>query len=673
MIIKQKIKTQLFEVLLPMPFNNTFTYKTTLDLNLNPGNFVKVPFREKIVNGCIWPTNKDSIQTIEIGKVRNIIEKITIPSLPISTISFIEWFSQYNCCFLGLTLKQYLNVPKIFDKPKRLIQRKERIQEKVTKKIVERKLSDEQEVASKKLISSVTDKCFSVSLLDGVPGSGKTIVYLEAIKSLLNSNKQILVLVPEITLTNQFLETFQSIFGSVPEQWHSNLTPKQRKIIWKDIINGKVKVIVGARSALFLPFKNLGLIIVDEEHDGTFKQEDSISYNARDMAIVLAKKNDIPIFLVSATPSLETYQNAMQGKYRHIRIAERFGKAKMPDINLIDLRSYKPKIGSSLSPKLLEEIKVTIGKKEQAMLFLNRRGYAPLTLCSKCGFRIECPNCHTSWLVEHKIHNKLYCHHCGYNIKTVKDCPKCKNKNTLIPYGTGVEKIEEEIKKSFPKISICTLSSDLIKGKGEISDTLNKIIKGKIDLIIGTQILAKGHHFPQLTLVGVVDSDISLIGCDMRASEKTFQILTQVAGRSGREKKAGRVFLQTYSPDHPVIKSLIFGNRNAFFKEELRLRKNYHLPPFSKLASIIISGKNEKEIINTSWKIKNSFPNYEGVKILGPAPSTLSKKAGRMRWRLLIKSKKTTDLSALIRKSLAVIKHKSRVKIKIDIDPTNFY
>ena len=313
MIIKQKIKTQLFEVLLPMPFNNTFTYKTTLDLNLNPGNFVKVPFREKIVNGCIWPTNKDSIQTIEIGKVRNIIGKITIPSLPISTISFIEWFSQYNCCFLGLALKQYLNVPKIFDEPKRLIQRKERIQEKVTKKIVERKLSDEQEVASKKLISSVTDKCFSVSLLDGVPGSGKTIVYLEAIKSLLNSNKQILVLVPEITLTNQFLETFQSIFGSVPEQWHSNLTPKQRKIIWKDIINGKVKVIVGARSALFLPFKNLGLIVVDEEHDGTFKQEDSISYNARDMAIVLAKKNDIPIFLVSATPSLETYEYAMQG------------------------------------------------------------------------------------------------------------------------------------------------------------------------------------------------------------------------------------------------------------------------------------------------------------------------------------------------------------------------
>ena len=673
MSIKQKIKTQLVEVLLPMPFNNTFTYKTTLDPNLNPGDFVKIPFREKIVNGCIWPTKKGRTQNIEISKVRNIIKKITISSLPTSTIGFIEWFSQYNYCFLGLALKQYLNVPKIFDEPKRLIQRKANIQKKITKTMVKKKLSNGQRVASEKLISNVADKCFSVSLLDGVPGSGKTIVYLEAMKSLLNDNKQILVLVPEITLTTQFLETFRSVFGSVPEQWHSNLTPKQRRVIWKDVIRGKVRVIVGARSALFLPFRNLGLIIVDEEHDGTFKQEDSISYNARDMAIVLAKKSDIPVFLVSATPSLETYQNAIQGKYRHIKIAKRFGKAKMPNINLIDLRTYKPKIGSSLSPKLLEEIKITVEKKEQVMLFLNRRGYAPLTLCSKCGFRIECPHCHTSWLVEHKIHNKLYCHHCGYNMKAIKDCPKCKNQNTLIPYGTGVEKIEEEIRKSFPKISVCTLSSDLIKEKGEISEILNKIIAGKIDLIIGTQMLAKGHHFPQLTLVGVVDSDISLIGCDMRASEKTFQILTQVAGRSGREKKAGKVFLQTYSPDHPVIRSLLFGNRNDFFREELRLRKNYHLPPFSKLASIIISGRNEQDIISMSWKIKNSFPDYKGMEILGPAPSALSKKAGRVRWRLLIKSKKTTDLSALIRESLTAIKQKRRVKIKIDIDPINFY
>ena len=572
MSTKQTTKVQLVEVLLPMPFNNTFTYKTTLDLKINQGDFVKVPFRAKIMNGCVWPIKREQTKNIAIGKIKNIIKKIEIPPLSKTTIDFIQWFSRYNCCFLGLTLKQYLNVPRILDEPKKSIRNGKNIKEKTIAKITEKKLSNEQRLATKKLISNIKNKCFSVSLLDGVAGSGKTIVYLESIKSLLDKGKQILVLVPEITLTTQFLETFQGIFGSIPAQWHSSLTPKQRRIIWKDIIRGKIKVIVGARSALFLPFRNLGLIIVDEEHDGTFKQEDNLAYNARDMAIVLAKKNDIPVFLVSATPSLETYQNAIQGKYGHIKIAQRFGRSKMPDINLIDLRSNELKTGSHLSPKLLEEIKVTVEKKEQIMLFLNRRGYAPLTLCFKCGFRIECPNCYTSWLVEHKIHGKLYCHHCGYNMKVIRDCPKCKNQNTLIPYGTGVEKVEEEVRKNFPNIRVCTLSSDLVRGKEKMSETLRKIIKGKIDLIIGTQMLAKGHHFPQLTLVGVVDSDISLIGCDMRASERTFQILTQVAGRSGREQKAGKVLLQTYSPNHPVMKSLIAGNRNNFFQEELKFR-----------------------------------------------------------------------------------------------------
>jgi primosomal protein N' (replication factor Y) (superfamily II helicase) len=513
---------------------------------------------------------------------------------------------------------------------------------------------------------------FGVALVDGVTGSGKTEVFFEAVADTLRAGKQALVLLPEIALTNTFLERFTKRFGTRPAEWHSDMTPVQRNRVWRSVMSGQVRAVVGARSALFLPFHELGLIVLDEEHDGAFKQSDGVNYHARDMAVVRASLSGAKTILSSATPSVESRHNADTGKYAHIRLETRFAEAVLPAISAIDMREDGPDKGAWIAPLLAREIFATLDRGEQALLFLNRRGYAPLTLCRACGHQYQCPDC-TSWLVEHRFRGVLMCHHCGHEMRTPKTCGQCGVEDSLIPIGPGIERVAEEAARRFPEARRVILSSDM-GSNAQLRERFSEIARGEHDLIIGTQLVAKGHHFEKLTLVGVLDADLGLNHGDPRAAEKTFQILTQVTGRAGRAARVGRAFLQTYHPSHPVIAAMVAGDREAFCAHEMMAREQGGLPPFGRLAALVISGNDHDETFGFARRVLSAAPQAGGLKLFGPADAPVAMVRGRHRVRLLAQSPKDFDLSGYVRFWLAnAEKPKGNLKIQVDIDPQSFY
>ncbi len=532
-------------------------------------------------------------------------------------------------------------------------------------------LSADQARIAAELRAAVADRAFSVTLLDGVTGSGKTEVYLEAVAACIEAGRQALVLLPEIALSAQFLSRFERRFGTAPALWHSDLASRTRRITWRAVAEGQAPVVVGARSALFLPFPDLGLVIVDEEHETAFKQEDGVVYHARDMAVVRARFCAAPAILVSATPSLESLANVQAGRYRHAQLSARHGGASLPAIAAVDLRDAPPPRGRFLSPVLVEAINASFARGEQAMLFLNRRGYAPLTLCRACGHRLNCPNC-TAWLVEHRARRELACHHCGHTEAIPRNCPVCKAEDTLAPIGPGVERITEEAAALFPAARRLVMASDTMPGPHAAAEAAAAIEAREIDLIIGTQIVAKGWHFPHLTLVGVVDADLGLGGGDLRAAERTVQLLHQVAGRAGRAEAPGRVLLQTFSPAHPVMQALIGGDLADFYAREAEARRPGNWPPYGRLAALIVSAETPAAADAVARDLGRAAPHGEGVLVLGPAPAPLAILRGRHRRRLLLKTRRDIAVQGLLQAWLALVPVPRGVKVDVDVDPVSF-
>ncbi|AEP09003.1 primosomal protein N' [Micavibrio aeruginosavorus] len=532
-------------------------------------------------------------------------------------------------------------------------------------------LSPDQRATADHLIAQVKSGEHHTSLLDGVTGAGKTEVYFEAIAEAVRSGKQGLILLPEIALSNAFLDRFKKRFGCIPALWHSHLTPAQRRTTWRGVADGTTKVVVGARSALFLPYQDLGIIVVDEEHDPAYKQEDGVIYHARDMAVVRGHRGKIPVVLVSATPSLETILNAWNGKYDHLVLPVRHGGAEMPHIDLIDMRADKPARQHFIAPTLHNEIQSTLDRGEQVLLFLNRRGYAPLTLCRTCGHRFECPRC-TAWLVEHKKTSRLHCHHCGFATPIPKECPSCHDTDSLAACGPGVERIKEEVAALWPDARTVILASDIVDTNDKLKAVLDDIRERRIDIVIGTQIIAKGHHFPHLTLVGVIDADLGLGGGDLRAAERTFQLLHQVAGRAGREELKGHVFLQTFMPENKVMRAMAADDRDEFLAVEAEERERALMPPYSRLAGIIVSGRDEKQVMETARALGACAPQGPDVLTLGPAEAPFYRLRGNFRRRLLVRAAKTINLQRAIETWVASVKIPSTVRVQVDIDPQSF-
>ncbi len=532
-------------------------------------------------------------------------------------------------------------------------------------------LSAPQRSAADALKLAITEGGFQPSLLDGVTGSGKTEVYFEALGHALRLGKQALVLLPEIALSAQWLMRFEERFGARPAVWHSELGRAERRRTWRAVAEGEARIVVGARSALFLPFPELGLIVVDEEHDVSYKQEEGVIYQARDMAIVRAKLGKLPIVLASATPSLETMRNAKAGRYAHLHLPDRHAGANLPTIRLIDLRKDPPPRGGWLSPTLSAALEETLNAGEQAMLFLNRRGYAPLTLCRNCGHRFQCPAC-TAWLVAHRQAERLLCHHCGYSETAPSVCPACGATDRLVPCGPGVERLAEEVSTRFPTARIAIMTSDTIGTATAAADLVRRMQVGEIDLLVGTQVMAKGHHFPNLTLVGVVDADLGLAGGDLRAGERCYQMLHQVAGRAGREARPGCAYLQTHLPETPVMQALATGNRDSFLETEARAREAEGMPPFGKLAALIVSGVDSSKVARYAQRLRRTAPEEGTIHVLGPAPAPLAMLRGKHRTRLLMKAGPNAMLQKALHHWLDPNLPPSGVKLQIDIDPYSF-
>ncbi len=533
------------------------------------------------------------------------------------------------------------------------------------------KLSPAQERAAGKLVACVESGGFRVTVLDGVTGSGKTETYFAAIAAALAGGKQVLVLLPEIALSAQWLERFRRRFGASPVEWHSDIGQTQRRDAWRAVASGRARVVVGARSALFLPFSELGLIVVDEEHDLSYKQEDGVCYQARDMAVLRASLAQIPIVLVSATPSLETVINVSRGRYDSVHLPERHGAADLPSVALIDMRTQKLAPGRFLSPPLVDAMEETLAGNEQVLLFLNRRGYAPLTLCRSCGHRFQCPSC-TAWLVEHRFTGRLLCHHCGYSVPVPAFCPECLAAGTLVPCGPGVERLSEEVAERFPAARTALMVSDALPGPRAAADLADAMAAHRYDVMIGTQIVAKGHHFPMLTLVGIVDADIGLGGGDLRAAERTYQLLHQVAGRAGREERPGRVLIQTYMPEQPVMRALAAHDRDRFLEAEAAQRRAEHLPPFGRLAALIVSANDAESADFAARALARAAPHLPGVTVLGPAPAPLAVLRGRHRRRLLVQAERSVNVQAVLREWLTKVKFGGSVRLQVDIDPYSF-
>ncbi|WP_308516185.1 primosomal protein N' [Sphingomonas flavescens] len=531
-------------------------------------------------------------------------------------------------------------------------------------------LSPEQADAAASLTAAV-GKGFDPTLLDGVTGSGKTEVYFEAIAECVRQGRQALVLLPEIALTEPFLKRFEARFGCAPTAWHSGLRSSQRRRAWRGIASGEAAVTVGARSALFLPYANLGLIVVDEAHETSFKQDDGVQYHARDTAVMRAKFEDIPVILSTATPPIESRHMVELGRYREVGLGARFAGASLPEIRAVDLTQDPPPRGRWLAPSLVDEIEANLKAGEQSLLFLNRRGFAPLTLCRHCGHRFQCPNC-TAWMVEHRLMHRLACHHCGHVMPPPQACPECGTEDSLVACGPGVERIADEVSELFPDARTAIVTSDTIWSPLKAAEFVGAMDAGAIDIVVGTQLVTKGYHFPNLTLVGVVDADLGLAGGDLRAAERSFQQIQQVAGRAGRGEKPGRVLIQTHDPDAPVIAALVSGDAPGFYAAETEARRDAAMPPFGRLAAIVVSAEDASEAETVARRIGHAAPDVDGMAVFGPAPAPLAMLRGRHRQRLLVHARRSLDVQDVIRDWLAAIEWSPKVRVSVDVDPYNF-
>jgi primosomal protein N' (replication factor Y) len=649
-------------VLLPVPLADAYDYLHIKDESLSPGTFVEVPFGSRKMIGVVWGEGTGQVPTAKLKSIERVLD---LPKVPQVSRDFIDWVAQYTLTPAGTVVKMMFGSAKLIE-PKK----KDSFNCPVfNPDFHQPHLNPDQAKAAEVLRSH--SNSYATTLLDGVTGSGKTEVFCEAIAECIRQGKQALVLLPEIAMTAALIDRFKARFGARPIEWHSALRDRQRRLHWKAIASGEAQFILGARSALFLPYPELGLIVVDEEHEAAYKQEEGVIYHGRDMAVARAHLGNIPIILSSATPSLETLYNAQQGKYGHVILHERFGKAKMPDIELIDMRKQKMSAQEFISPPLFEGLQKTIETGQQAMLFLNRRGYAPLTLCRGCGHRLQCPQC-TSWLTEHKQSGRLHCHHCGYAMRLPDKCPACEAVGKFAACGPGVERLAEEVKKRLPNARFSIMASDTLDSPQAAQDLVDKMTRRELDILIGTQIMAKGYHFPQLTLVGVVDGDLGLAGGDPRAAERTFQLLQQISGRSGRGEDAGRVLLQTTAPEHPVMQAIVKGDRDAFMNAELREREAYHLPPYWRLASLTVSGEDVNQVIKAAQNLAASAPQNNQLRILGPAPAPFAMLRGKYRHRLMIQAPRSVNLSSVLRHWLASVKMPRNLRLLIDIDPYSF-
>jgi primosomal protein N' (replication factor Y) (superfamily II helicase) len=532
-------------------------------------------------------------------------------------------------------------------------------------------LSTQQRAAAESLVASVKARAFAPVLLDGVTGSGKTEVYFEAVAEALREGRQTLVLLPEIALTEPFLRRFEARFGHAPIAWHSDLRQSQRRRAWRAIAEGEALVTVGARSALFLPYRNLGLIIVDEAHETSFKQEEGVQYHARDAAVMRGRFEGVPVILSTATPAIETRQQVAKGHYAELKLPGRYGKAQLPKISAIDLTQDPPARGRWLAPTLVAAMEETLEKGEQSLLFLNRRGFAPLTLCRHCGHRFQCPNC-TAWMVEHRLIERLQCHHCGHSLPPPRACPECHEEDALVACGPGVERIADEVALLFPEARRAVVTSDTLTSPAKAAEFVGRMEAGDIDIVIGTQLVTKGYHFPNLTLVGVVDADLGLQGGDLRAAERSFQQIAQVAGRAGRASKPGRVFVQTHEPGAPVIRALLSGDAESFYTAETESRKEAGAPPFGRFAGIIISSESQKDAKSVAAMIGKSAPKVDGMQVYGPAPAPLAMLRGRHRMRLLVHARRALDVQDVIRDWLGGLEWHRSVRVSVDVDPYSF-
>ncbi len=714
-------------VLLPYPFAGPFDYRVPHGMELSPGDLVLVPLNRREEIGVVWDGAPDN--SVGDNRLRPVSARVEAPPMRDDIRKLVDWIAAYTLAAPGEVLAMALRInalrpdtpplgwrladpaPDLRLTPQRqaviaeLTCRQPRASQElaqaasVSTGIIRAmadvgwlqpapmpvlpgfirpdadrlgpNLSPDQEAAAVALRQAVMARTFSVTLLEGVTGSGKTEVYHEAIAACLRAGRQALVLLPEIALSSQWLERFAARFGAAPAVWHSDLSSRTRRLTWRAVASGEATVVVGARSALFLPFPDLGLVVVDEEHETAFKQEDGVIYHARDMAIVRARLCQAPAVLASATPSLETVANVEAGRYQRLHLPTRHGGASMPEIALIDLRDTPPERGEFLSPPLIDEVHKTFARGEQAMLFLNRRGYAPLTLCRRCGHRVQCPNC-TAWLVEHRARRQLQCHHCGHTEAIPTNCPACNAENSLAAIGPGVERITEEAARHFPDARTLVMASDTLPGPLAAAEAARSIEAREVDLIIGTQIVAKGWHFPHLTLVGVVDADLGLAGGDLRAAERTVQLLHQVAGRAGRAEAPGKVLLQTFSPEHKVMQALRGGDMAEFLASEAAERRPGHWPPYGRLAALIVSADSAEAADLTARALGRAAPHGEGMVVLGPAPAPLAILRGRHRRRLLLKTRRDIAVQPILRAWLDSVTTKGSVRIDVDVDPVSF-
>jgi primosomal protein N' (replication factor Y) len=714
-------------VLVPMPADRPYSYAVPAGMEVQAGSIVRVPLGPREVGAVVWDGPGE---TVEAKRLRPIGEAFDCPPLTEETRRFVDWVSAYTLTPPGLVARMLLRAPAAFDPeppveglrctgagPDRFTDARRRVLELsadgmgwtrsglahaagvsvsvvdglVAQGVFEKvllpprpivakpdpdyaapELTPDQAEAARELVAAVEKGGYSVTLIDGVTGSGKTETYFEAIAAAIRAGRQVLILMPEIALTQAFLERFQDRFGTKPAEWHSDVSPRGRERVWRQVAEGTVRVVAGARSALFLPFRELGLIVVDEEHDTAYKQEDRVFYNARDMAVVRGHIGAFPVVLASATPSVESRVNADWGRYRRVALPARFADAALPELAAIDMRRHPPARGGFLSPVLLSRVRQTLEKGEQSLLFLNRRGYAPLTLCRVCGHRFQCPDC-SAWLVEHRFRGQLVCHHCGHHEPRPEACPECGALDHLAACGPGIERVAEEVVGHFPDARTIVLSSDLMGGTRRLRLELESIAKGECDIVVGTQLVAKGHNFPNMTLVGVVDADLGLANGDPRAAERTFQLLSQVTGRAGRSGKKSAGLIQTYQPDHPVMRALVSGDAESFYQREIAERERAGLPPFGRLAAFVVSAATRHEAEGHARELRRAAPAVPGIEVLGPAEAPLSLVAGRHRFRLLLHGERRSHMQDFIRALLsAAPRPRGSVRVQVDIDPQSF-
>ena len=648
-----------FPILLPNIFNHPFTYES--DLNLKVGDYVVVPFGKSKITGVVW--DEFEKKNNKNFKIRTVLKKLNVTPLKKTTIKFLNWFAEYNIIPMGMTLKLVLLSSNAI----------ENLQKDVFKifnnsvganKI---KLSEEQKKSLKKM--NFSNEKFRVHVLQGTTGSGKTMVYFSALKDVIDKGFQGLILLPEIGLTSQFEKKFLEFFGIVPAIWHSGISKKKKEVIWSGIANGDIKVVIGARSSLFLPFKKLGLIIVDEEHDQSYKQDEGVTYNARDMAISRASFENIPINLITAVPSIETFENVQKGKYTISRLEQRYQNASLPKYEIINLNETKLEKQSWLSKKIIEKVNFHLNKDDQVLFFLNRRGFSPHVLCNKCFNNYSCPNCSIN-LVYHKNKNKLLCHYCGFVTSLKRKCVKGDDCETIFS-GPGVERISEEVKKKFPSKKIEIFSSDTMNKKDSVTK-LEKIINNQVHILVGTQLISKGFHFPNLNCIVVVDIDLSLQGHDLRGAEKNLQLYHQLSGRAGRTGKPATVYFQTYNNNYKMISDLTNSNPDIFLNRELDIRKRNKLPPFQRFISLILTGENETKLEKEAYKFKTFVENKLVGKILGPVSAPIFRLKKKYRVRLLIRGAKTLKLQNSLALAISNYKFQPGIKLSVDVDPINF-